>query len=68
MELNPGQVWRHYKGNHYKIICLGKHSETGEELVAYMRQEDGKIYFRPLKIFFSEVEWEGKKMPRFVLC
>ena len=67
IEIKPGQIWRHYKGKHYKIICMGKHSETGEELVAYQRQEDGKIYFRPLGLFFSEVEWDGQKVPRFVL-
>lgn len=66
-EIIPGQVWQHYKGKHYKIIVLGKHSETGEELVAYKREEDGNIYFRPISMFFEEVEWEGKKMPRFVL-
>jgi len=30
MELKPGQIWKHYKGNDYKILILGKHSETGE--------------------------------------
>ncbi len=67
MEIKPGQIWRHYKGKHYKIIVLGKHSETQEELVAYERQEDKKVYFRPLNLFFNEVEWEGRLISRFVL-
>jgi hypothetical protein len=66
-KIKPGQVYRHYKGNHYKIIALGKHSETGEELAGYERQEDGHVYFRPIDMFFNEVEWEGKTVPRFVL-
>ncbi len=66
-QLRPGQIWQHYKGKHYKILVLGKHSETGEELVAYDRQEDGNVYFRPISLFFSQVEWEGKTVPRFVL-
>ncbi|HWC57877.1 MAG TPA: DUF1653 domain-containing protein [Candidatus Paceibacterota bacterium] len=66
-KLKPGQLYRHYKGNHYKILVLGKHSETGEELVAYERQEDGHVYFRPISMFFETVEWEGKTVPRFTL-
>jgi hypothetical protein len=65
--LRPGQVWRHYKGNHYKILALGKHSETGEVLVAYERMEDQHIYFRPITLFFADVEWNGSIVPRFVL-
>ena len=35
MELKPGQIWKHYKGNDYKIIIIGKHSETAEDMVVY---------------------------------
>lgn len=66
-EIKIGQIWKHYKGNHYKIIVVGVHSETGEELVAYQRQEDGKVYFRPIELFFSNVEKEGETVPRFIL-
>jgi hypothetical protein len=66
-KIKIGQLWQHYKGMHYKILLLGKHSETGEELAAYQRQEDGNVYFRPVDIFFKDVEWEGKIVPRFVL-
>lgn len=67
MEVKVGQIWRHYKGKHYKILVFGKQSETGEEMVAYQRQEDGNIYFRPMNLFFLNVEWEGKTLPRFTL-
>lgn len=67
MEVKVGQTWRHYKGKHYKVLILGKHSEKGEEMVAYQRQEDGNIYFRPMNLFFLNVEWEGKTVPRFTL-
>lgn len=66
-KLKPGQVWRHYKGKHYKILVLGKHSETDEVLAAYQRQEDGHVFFRPIDLFFDEVVWEGKTVPHFVL-
>ena len=65
MDLKPGQVWKHYKGNDYKIVVLGKHSETEEEMVVYEQLHSGRIYIRPMNLFFNDVEWEGKTVPRF---
>lgn len=65
MELKPGQIWKHYKGNDYKIIVLGKHSETAEDMVVYKQLHSDKIYIRPMNLFFQDVEWEGKTVPRF---
>ncbi len=58
----PGQVYRHFKGNIYRIIALANHSETGETLVIYKRDdEEEKAYARPLDMFMSEVD--KKKYP-----
>ncbi len=67
MELKPGQIWKHYKGHDYKIIILGKHSETAEDMVVYEQVHSGRIYIRPMNLFFDEVEWEGEIVPRFTL-
>lgn len=67
MELKVGQMWQHYKGKQYKMLVFCKHSETGEELVVYQRQEDGNTFARPVDLFFQDVEWEGKIVPRFTL-
>jgi hypothetical protein len=55
--------YRHYKGGEYQILGVAKHSETLEELVIY--SHDGELWARPLKMFLEEVEFKGKKLPRF---
>ncbi len=67
MELKPGQIWKHYKGNDYKIIILGKHSETAEDMVVYEQLHSGKIYIRPMNLFFNEIEYNGEIVLRFTL-
>ena len=58
----PGQVYRHFKGNIYRVIALADHSETGETLVMYKRDDSNeKAYARPLDMFMSEVD--RKKYP-----
>jgi cyclomaltodextrinase / maltogenic alpha-amylase / neopullulanase len=67
MKLQPGK-YKHYKGKHYEVIGVARHSETLEELVVYkaLYQTEGKnLWVRPLKIFLEEIEIDGKKMKRF---
>ena len=63
--------YKHYKGNLYKVIGVGRHSETLEEFVVYQAlynsEEfgDSAIWIRPKEMFLEEVEWEGNKVLRF---
>ena len=71
-EVKPGQIYKHYKGDTYKVITLAKDSETQEMLVIYERQtnivhKDWKIWSRPLKMFLETVEVAGKRVARFEL-
>ena len=34
-EITIGKVYKHYKGNLYKIIAFAKHSETEEDMIVY---------------------------------
>jgi hypothetical protein len=67
-EPGKSEIWRHFKGKYYKIICIGHHSETGEKMVVYARvtpvyEPKDDVYvvtdepcIRPLEMFMSEVD------------
>ena len=46
-EITVGKIYKHCKGNLYKIIALAKHSETGEDMIVYQIIEKGDIWTRP---------------------
>lgn len=53
----PNQVYRHFKGDMYRIITIASHTETGERMVVYTRDDIEDIaYARPLSMFMSEVD------------
>lgn len=58
--------YRHYKGNEYTVIGIGRHSETLEDMVIYRAEYgDGDIWVRPLDMWFDTVIKDGEKMQRF---
>lgn len=62
----PGEVYRHYKGNDYKIVGIAMGSD--EQLtVVYepMYECEYNLFTRPLREWGEEVEWDGKKLKRF---
>lgn len=61
-------VYEHYKGKHYEVIGVARHSETLEELVVYraLYGERG-LWVRPLAMFCETVEINGQRVPRFRL-
>ena len=58
--------YEHYKGRQYEVLGVAKNSETLEEFVVYKAPYgEGDLWIRPLKMFLEEVNFNGKKVPRF---
>jgi hypothetical protein len=66
--VKPG-YYKHFKGEIYKVIGVGRHSETLEEMVIYIHdsKEYGKdsLWARPLSMWFERIERDGYSGSRF---
>lgn len=60
------EIWQHFKGQKYKIVAVGLHSETQEELVVYQPLGGGQIWVRPLAMWKEMVNRDGTEKARFV--
>ncbi|MEW9624085.1 DUF1653 domain-containing protein [Rhodanobacter geophilus] len=67
MPVVPG-LYRHYKGQRYRVLGTASHSETLEPLVVYqaLYGERG-LWVRPAAMFAETVTVDGQTMPRFAL-
>jgi hypothetical protein len=66
--IKAGDIFRHYKGNLYKVICVSCHSEDLSWYVVYETLYDNKvstIWHRPLEMFLGTLEVDGKQVRRF---
>lgn len=63
----PG-IYRHYKGQRYRVLGTANHSETMEPLVVYkaLYGEYG-LWVRPAAMFVETIELEGEPIERFAL-
>jgi hypothetical protein len=61
-------IYRHYKGQRYRVLGTARHSETMEELVVYqaLYGEHG-LWVRPAAMFAETVDMDGEPIARFAL-
>ena len=59
-------IYKHFKGNLYKVLFCALHSETLEEMVVYqaLYGEEG-YWVRPAAMFLETVTENGEEKPRF---
>lgn len=63
--------YRHYKGNFYEVIGLGRNSETLEETVIYKGLYDhpefgfGALWVHTKENFLQKIKIGNKEIPRF---
>ena len=64
-ELKPG-LYRHFKGNLYRLLYVAKHSETLEPMVGYqaLYGEQG-IWVRPALMWNEHIDRDDYHGPRF---
>jgi len=64
-EPKPG-LYRHYKGNDYRVVGLARHSETLEPMAVYEAlYGEGGLWVRPAGMFMETVEIDGERLKRF---
>jgi hypothetical protein len=64
-EPRPG-VYRHFKGNEYRLLYIARHSETLEPMVVYQAlYGDRGVWVRPLSMWDETVERDGAVYKRF---
>lgn len=63
--ITPG-VYRHFKGNLYRVLHIAKDSETTEPVVVYQAlYGEGAIWVRPAAMWNETVERDGVRYIRF---
>lgn len=65
MEIKPG-VYRHFKGNLYRVLSVATHSETLEPMVVYqaLYGQQG-IWVRPAAMWADQIDRPEYSGPRF---
>lgn len=68
MNVKINGLYKHYKGNVYKVLNVAQHTETFETLVIYQDVDNNdKIWARPISMWNDDVLVNDKFVKRFSL-
>ena len=63
--ITPG-LYRHFKGNYYRVLSIARHSETVQPMVVYRAlYGDFGVWVRPAEMWDEVIERDGKTFQRF---
>ena len=63
--ITPG-LYRHFKGNNYRVLSIARHSETVQPMVVYRAlYGDRGVWVRPAEMWDEVIERDGKTFQRF---
>ena len=66
MDLPKLGIYRHFKGNYYRLLAVAAHSETREPMAVYQALYGERGYWvRPLAMWMESVTHDGVTQPRF---
>ena len=62
-----GAVYKHYKGGLYRVLGIGKHTESKGDIVLYQSIDHGSFWARPLREWNDRIPIarQGATIPRF---
>ena len=66
-------IFKHYKGQYYRVLCGAVHTETNEEMIVYQQlyktinYPEGFIWTRPTSMFYSNIVIDNITIKRFTL-
>lgn len=63
-------IFKHYKGKHYRVLHIAQHTETTEKLVIYEQLYEnqypyGYVWYRPYDMFNETIIYNNKLVNRF---
>lgn len=64
-DIKIGGIYKHFKGNTYKVIGFARHSETEEDMVVYQSTKNNELWVRPIKMWNEYLP--EKQSKRFTL-
>ena len=76
-ELAPGSLWKYFDGGNYRIrsleLCATSYEETHQASIVVVYEQlyqgsfpEGQVWVRSLDDFRSDVQKDGKKIPKFL--